>query len=155
SSLEALNVFSKGLELMYRGDYKDALPLFNRAAQLDPNFAEAYVWLSWTYANFGDVAKAADSAAKAYALRNRVTELEKLHIRENYSLYNTGNFEKQKDADEVIKPLLPNDWLAPASLGLGYLLIGQLEPALTEFREAIRANPNESHLYMNVSTILI
>jgi len=155
SSLEALNVFSKGVEQMYLGDYEQALPLFNRAVELDSNFAEAYVWLSWTYANFGDDGKAADFAANAYALRNRVTELEKLHIDEIYHLFTTGDFEKQKEADEVIKRLYPNDWLAPASLGYGYLRIGQLEPALTEFREAIRANPNESHLYMNVSTILI
>jgi serine/threonine protein kinase/Flp pilus assembly protein TadD len=155
SSLEALNVYSKGLEQMYRGDYKDALPLFNRAVELDPNFAEAYVWLSWTYSNFGDRGKTADFAAKAYALRNRVTELEKLHIDEIYHLFTTGDFEKQKEADELIKRLYPNDWLAPASLGYGYLRIGQLEPALTEFRQAILANPNESHLYMHTSTILL
>ena len=40
-------------------------------------------------------------------------------------------------------------------MGYGYLRIGQLEQALTEFREAIRINPNESHYYGNVSDILI
>jgi len=155
SSLEALNIYSKGLEQHYSGNYKDALPLFNRAVELDPNFAEAYVLLSWTYGNFDDLSKSAEFAAKAYALRNRVTELEKLHIDEIYHLYATGDFEKQKEADELIEQLYPNDWLAPASLGYGYLRIGDLEQALSEFRRAIRANPNESHLYMNTSTILI
>jgi tetratricopeptide (TPR) repeat protein len=155
SSLEALNAYSKGLEEIYRGDYKQALPLFNRAVELDPNFAGAYVWLSWTYANFGDLAKTADSAAKAYALRGRVTELEKLRIDEIYHLFTTGDFEKQKEADELIKRLYPSDSLAPASLGFGYLRIGQLEPALAEFREAIRLNPDESHYYGNTSIILI
>jgi serine/threonine protein kinase/Flp pilus assembly protein TadD len=155
SSLEALNAYSKGLEQIYRGDYKQALPLFNRAVELDPNFAGAYVWLSWTYANFGDLARTADSAAKAYALRGRVTELEKLRIDEIYHLFTTGNFEKQKEADELIKRLYPSDSLAPASLGFGYIRIGQLEPALAEFREAIRLDPNESHYYANTSIILI
>jgi serine/threonine protein kinase/Flp pilus assembly protein TadD len=155
SSLEALNAYSKGLEQIYRGDYKQALPLFNRAVELDPNFALAYVWLSWTYANFGDLAKTADSAAKAYALRDRVTELEKLRIDEIYHLFTTGDFEKQKEADELIKRLYPSDSLAPASLGFGYIRIGQFEPALAEFREAIRLNPNESHYYGNASIILI
>ncbi|MEA2274864.1 MAG: eukaryotic-like serine/threonine-protein kinase, partial [Solirubrobacteraceae bacterium] len=155
SSLEALNAYSKGLEQNYRGDYKQALPLFNRAVELDPNFAGAYVWLSWTYANFGDLAKTADAAAKAYALRGRVTELEKLRIHEIYHLFTTGDFEKQKEADELIKRLYPSDSLAPASLGFGYIRIGQFEPALAEFREAIRLNPNESHYYANTSIILI
>jgi eukaryotic-like serine/threonine-protein kinase len=155
SSLEALNAYSKGLEQIYRGDYKQALPLFNRAVELDPNFAGAYVWLAWTYSNFGDLAKTADSAAKAYALRGRVTELEKLHIDEIYHLYTTGDFEKQKEADELIKRLYPNDWLAPACLGFSHLRIGQFEQALAEFRQAILLNPNESHLYIHTSTILI
>src|SRR5207244_503621 len=59
SSLDALNVYSKGLEQIYGGDYKAALPLFKHAVELDPNFVEAYVWLSWTYANFGDFGQAA------------------------------------------------------------------------------------------------
>ena len=69
SSLEALNAYSKGLEEHYRGDYKQALPLFNRAVELVPNFAATHVMLSWIYSNFGDPAKTADSAAQAYALR--------------------------------------------------------------------------------------
>ncbi len=154
-SLEALNVYSKGLELHNGGDAKAALPLFNRAVELDPNFAEAYLFLSWAYVNLGDLGKAGDFAAKAYSLRDRVTELEKLHIDEIYHLFTTGDFEKQKEADALIKRLYPNDSLAPASLGYGYLRIGQLEQALTEFREAIRINPNESHYYGNVSDILI
>jgi len=155
SSLEALNVYSKGLELQYGGNAEAALPFFNRAVQLDPNFAEAYLWLSWTYSNFADLDKAGEFAAKAYSLRDRVTELEKLHIDEIYHLFTTGDFEKQKEADGLIKRLYPNDSLAPASLGFGYMRIGQLDQAFTEFREAIRANPNESHYYGNVSNILI
>jgi serine/threonine protein kinase/Flp pilus assembly protein TadD len=154
SSLEALNAYSKGLEQIYRGDYKQALPLFNRAVEVDPNFAGAYVWLSWTYVNFGDLAKTANSAAQAYALRGRVTELEKLRIDEIYHLFTTGDFEKQKEADELIKRLYPSDSLAPASLGFGYIRIGQFEPALAEFREAIRLNPDESHYYGNTAIIL-
>jgi tetratricopeptide (TPR) repeat protein len=155
SSLEALNVYSKGLELHNGGDAKAALPLFNRAVQLDPNFAEAYLFLSWIYVNLGDLGKAGDFAAKAYTLRDRVTELEKLHIDEIYHLFTTGDFEKQKEADGLMKRLYPNDSLAPASLGYGYIRIGQLEQALTEFREAIRINPDESHYYGNISEILI
>lgn len=155
SSLEALNLYSKGLELQYGGNAEAALPLFNRAVELDPNFAEAYLWLAWTYSNFGDLGKAGEFAAKAYSLRYRVTELERLHIDEIYHLFTTGDFEKQKEADGLIKRLYPNDSLAPASLGYGYMRIGQLEQALAEFRAAIRINPNESHYYGNVSDILI
>ena len=155
SSLEALNVYSKGLEQIYSGNYRDALPLFNKAVELDPNFAEGYVWLSWTWSNLGDYAKTASFAEKAYALRDRVTELEKLHIDEIYHIYTTGDFEKQKEADELIARLYPNDFLAHGSLALVYNIIGQHEKALAESREAIRLNPNEVHLYWLQSWALI
>jgi len=154
-SLEALNVYSKGLEQIYGGNYKDALPLFNKAVELDPNFAEGYVWLAWTWSNLDDDAKTASFAEKAYALRDRVTELEKLHIDEIYHIYTTGDFEKQKEADELIIRLYPNDWLAHASLALGYNMIGQHEKALAEAREAIRLGPNEVHLYWLLSWALM
>ena len=79
-----------------------------------------------------------------------MTELEKLRIDEIYHLFTTGDFEKQKEADELIKRLYPSDSLAPASLGFGYIRIGELEPALAEFREAIRLNPDESHYYEHI-----
>ena len=156
SSLEALNVYSKGLEQIYSGDYKDALSLFNRAVELDPNFAEAYVWLSWTRVNFGDFARGAEFAEKAYALRDRVTELEKLRIDDIYHLWATGDFDKQKEADDLIARLYPNDWVPHNSLAIAYIFnVGQPEKALAEAREATRLNPNEVHTYKHVCDSLI
>src|SRR5438876_1204375 len=156
SSLEALNVYSKGLEQIYSGDYKDALSLFNRAVELDPNFAEAYVWLSWTRVNFGDFARGAEFAEKAYALRDRVTELEKLRIDDIYHLWATGDFDKQREADDLIARLYPNDWVPHNSLAIAYIFnVGQPEKALAEAREAIRLNPNEVHTYKHVCDSLI
>ena len=156
SSLDALNVYSKGLEQIYGGDYKAALPLFKHAVELDPNFVEAYVWLSWTYANFGDFGQAAVFAEKAYALRDRGTELEKLRVDDIYHLWATGDTEKQKEADELIKRLYPNDWVPNNSLAISSLFYsGQIEPGLAEAREAARLNPNEVHTYKHISDALI
>ena len=155
SSLQALNVYSKGLEEIYRGDYKSALPLFDRAVELDPNFAEAYVWLSWTYANFGDYAKTAEFAEKAYGLRDHVTELEKLHIDEIYHLWVTGDIEKERQADELITRLYATDWLAHNCLMIGYVRIGRFEQAVAEGRAGLRVNSNESHLYWHLANALI
>jgi eukaryotic-like serine/threonine-protein kinase len=154
SSLEALNVYSKGLEQIYSGNYKAALPLFNRAVELDPNFAEAYVWLCWTHVNFVDGQERV-FAEKAYALRDRVTELEKLRIDDIYNLWATGDWDKQKEADELIARLYPNDWVPHNSLAIGYYATGQPEKAVAAAREGIRVNPNEVHLYWHLSNALI
>src|SRR5262249_22649409 len=155
SSLEALNMYSKGLEEMYSGHTSAALPLFNKAVELDPNFAEAYVWLCWAHANLAD-GKGADFARKAYALRDRVTELEKLRIDDIYHLWATGDFARQKEADELIMRMYPNDWVPHNSLATGYIFAaGQPENGLAEAREAARLNPDEVHTYKHIADSLI
>lgn len=155
SSLEALQAYSKGQERIYRGDFIEALPLFKQAIELDPNFAAAYVWLSWTYSNFGDSKRAAESAEKAYALRERVTELEKLHILSIYHLLATGDWEKQREVDELLKQRYPNDWTPHANLALTYISTGQFEKGVAEAREAIRLIPNEIHTYLHLARAFI
>jgi eukaryotic-like serine/threonine-protein kinase len=69
SSLEALNAYSLGLKAKdLKGD-EAALPLFERATQLDPSFAMAYALLGTSYSNLGERNRAAESLGKAYELR--------------------------------------------------------------------------------------
>ena len=76
-SLEALQAYSLGYQAMERDDYAAAVPLFQRAANLDPNFAMAYTCLGVSYRNLGETTRAAENTRKAYELRERVSELEK------------------------------------------------------------------------------
>ena len=45
SSLEALQSYTAGVSEMSQGHFLGAVPLFERAAALDPNFAMAYAYL--------------------------------------------------------------------------------------------------------------
>ena len=45
-SLEALKALSLGVKTFYAKGHTAALPFFNRAVELDPNFAMAYAWMS-------------------------------------------------------------------------------------------------------------
>src|SRR5580692_1470980 len=74
SSLEALNAYSRGLKTKdLKGD-EAALPFFERAVQLDPNFAMAHALLGTSYSNLGERSRAAENLAKASQLRERVAE---------------------------------------------------------------------------------
>ena len=155
SSLEALQIYSKGQEQIYSGHFPEALPLFKRAIELDPNFAAAYNWLTWTYVNIGDYKQAAESAEKAFSLIDRVTELEKLHILDIYYLFATDDWEKQREVDELLKQRYPNDWIPHNSLAITYLAVGQPEKAVAEEHEAIRLVPNEIHTYWHLARAFI
>ncbi len=155
SSLEALQTYSKGQEQIYSGHFPEALPLFKRAIELDPNFAAAYSWLTYAYLNVGDWKQAAESAEKAFSLSDRVTELERLHILDIYYSWAIGDWDKQREVDELLTQRYPNDWWPHNSLAITYIAIGQPERAVAEEHEAIRLVPNEIHTYWHLARAFI
>src|ERR1700694_2455630 len=97
-SLEAL----QGLSLASRtGSFAAAVSLLQRAIRLDPKFAIAYTLLGWDYSKMGETSLAAENARKAYELRDRVSEREKLEIESNYHHFVTGDLEKARQTDEL------------------------------------------------------
>ncbi|HEY8227709.1 MAG TPA: serine/threonine-protein kinase, partial [Pyrinomonadaceae bacterium] len=109
SSLEALKAFSLGYEQFTKGRFLEAIPFTKRAVELDPNFAYAYASLAVDYANTNQPKLAADYAAKAFALRDRVSELERLRISAFYHSFVTGDLEKEIEVLEMYKRTYPRD----------------------------------------------
>jgi eukaryotic-like serine/threonine-protein kinase len=142
SSLEALQAYSMGHPAYNSGKWSEAIRYYIRAVEIDPNFARAYTALAFSYVNNGQSELAAQYAEKAYALRDRVSELEKLTILDSYYLFVSGEVDKKIDAAELRKRLYPHDSSAFTNLALAYAQIGQFEKALPESSEALRLNPN-------------
>jgi serine/threonine protein kinase/tetratricopeptide (TPR) repeat protein len=144
SSLEALKAFSQANDLRVQGHGPESVPLYLRAAQLDPNFALAYARLAVQYNNSFQTDAAEQYAIKAYELKDRVSERERFYISEKYASYVTG------DIDEVIKVLTswaqsyPNDYIPHNNLSVNYANIGKLEDSLREAREAMRLSPGNA-----------
>src|SRR5271165_1462567 len=93
-SLEALKAYSLGLKTSrVKGDTA-ALPFFKRALELDPNFAVAYNAISSAYNNLNEVGRSQENVRKAYDLREKLSEHERLSIEATYYLYVTGELEK-------------------------------------------------------------
>src|SRR5258705_7467391 len=101
SSLEALKAYSLASEQSNRGKWLEAMEHYKPALELDPNFASAYSGLAVSYANTGQPKLAAESAAKAYPLRDRMSEAEQLRISSFYYFYVTGELEKYIEVLEL------------------------------------------------------
>lgn len=71
SSLEALKAYSLGIQTRYVEDEAAALPFFQRAVELDPDFAQAYRIMAAVYSNLGETGHSVEYAQKAYQLRER------------------------------------------------------------------------------------
>jgi tetratricopeptide (TPR) repeat protein len=150
SSLEALKAFTQGTEKRFEGHDDEAVILFKKAVELDPNFAMAYARLAVLYSNRTQIDIGEQYAQKAYELRDRVSKRERYYIEEKYASYITG------DRDEAVKVLkqwvqdYPNDYIPHNNLSVNYGLAGKLEDALVESKEALRLSPTNATSAGNV-----
>ena len=151
SSLEALKAYSLGAEQNSKGKFLEAIPFLKHAIEIDPNFAGAYSLLATVYDNRGQFELAAEAVQKAFELRERVSEREKLYITSNYYWVTTREINKSIEVLEVWKQTYPRDSWARNPLGNRYRTIGQDEKAVEEFLEAIRLNPNYGPPYRNLA----
>jgi serine/threonine protein kinase/Tfp pilus assembly protein PilF len=150
SSLEALKAYTESRRiLLERGD-PDSLPFLKHSVELDPNFALAYARLGVAYGNLGQSGLAIENLKKAFELRERVSEREKLFISTQYYAFVTGQVQKANQELELWKEEYPRDFQAHFELGDNYALLGQYEKAVAETREGLRLEPNSVLLYGNL-----
>jgi len=141
-SLEALEAYSLGRKIMVgKGDVAAALPFFQRASRLDQNFAMAYASMGTSHLNLGETSLGSENIKKAYELRERVSEREKLYIEAHYFDNVIGNKEKARQTYQLWAETYPRDFVPPSNLGHIYNELGQYDKALAEYREAHRLNP--------------
>jgi hypothetical protein len=93
-SLEALKAYSQGREMSFAKGHDSGMPFYERAVELDPNFASAYAAIAGVYHHRAEVGLAAENARKAYELRQKVSERERLRIEASYYITVTGELEK-------------------------------------------------------------
>jgi serine/threonine protein kinase/tetratricopeptide (TPR) repeat protein len=149
-SLEALKAYSLGVKTRYAKGGTAALPFFKRAVELDPNFAMAYSWISVVYFNLNEVGRGAENGRKAYELREKVSERERLLIEGDYYVIATGELEKAVQTFELWQQTYPRDSLPYTNLGFVSMALGNWEKALEESREALRLAPNNAVNYLNL-----
>jgi DNA-binding winged helix-turn-helix (wHTH) protein/tetratricopeptide (TPR) repeat protein len=155
-SLEALKAYSLGEKTRFAKSDSAALPFYKRAVELDPNFALAHRAMSLVYINQSEVARASDSARKAYALREKVSERERFTIEAFYAMHVTGELEKAAAVYEQWQQTYPRDFLPYGNLGVIYgFYLGDWEKALEETREAMLREPNTVNNYNNLGGIYV
>ena len=149
ASLEALKAFSEATRVRSQGREPDAAVLYERAVQLDPNFAMAHARLAAIYGNLVDFPKAAAAAARAYELRDRVSERERFYIESHYHT-TLGQTQLRRRTYEAWIQTYPRD--TPPRNNLAILLYdaGEFERAVQEAAEANRLDPSQPFAYANL-----
>ncbi len=154
-SLEALKAYSLGMRTYYAKGTTAALPFYKRAADLDPNFAMAYVWMARVEFDLHGVEREAEYERKAYNLREKVSERERFVIQGRHYVDVTGELHRAKETFELYQQIYPRDDQPHRSLGIIADDQGNWEKALEEFREALHLQPSVWVNYLNLGATYI
>jgi DNA-binding winged helix-turn-helix (wHTH) protein/Tfp pilus assembly protein PilF len=146
-SFDALKMFAQGDELRRQGKAAESIAFFKRASELDPQFTLAYGRLGAVYANLSENGLAKQYLEKAFQLRERTSERERLYLAARYYENVSGETGKAIDNYEIWRNAYPRDWIPVNNLGNKYTAVGQYEKAIEVAREAVRLNPNHELPY--------
>jgi tetratricopeptide (TPR) repeat protein len=130
-----------------------AVPFMERALELDPNFALAHARLGTIFSNaFGPTSSEAQQyRARAFALRDRVSERERLYITAHYYASVLDDRDKAIAAYEQYRATYPRDTTPATNLAVIYNLEGQYERAIREGSAAIALEPDNAAAYRNLA----
>ncbi len=141
-SLEALKAFSSGIRVIDARGPDAAIPFFQHAIDLDPQFALAYSYLGIMENDILEPSKGVEYERRAYQLRQRTTEVEQYAITASYEKEVTGDIEKAIDACQLWIQAYPRAYHAHDLIAGEMLpILGQYDRAVDETSQVIRLNP--------------
>ena len=151
ASFEALQAFGLGDRERAKGNELDAVPFYRRAVELDPEFAMAHARLGTVYGNLGEQAQSVEHRKRAFALRERVSERERLYITAHYHASVERDPAKAAEVYELWKRTYPRDAVPYINLGIIYRERGEDDRALASYLDAIRLSPMQRLAYENAA----
>jgi eukaryotic-like serine/threonine-protein kinase len=155
ASLQAFHAFSLGEDEHRMGrDFPQAASFYEQAIRLDPNFAMAYARLAVAYGNQGATAKALPNMKRAYDLRERVTERERMYIESQYVLQQF-DLPKALESYKLYVTTYPRDAQALNNLAQTYAYVGDFEQALAGFEKTWEIAKWDNVAANNVAWILL
>ena len=155
SSLEALKQFSLGVRAGMQKSTTQSIAYYQRAVELDPNFAAAYRGLANSYASLAELGRASEYQGKAFEFRTHSSEREKLAIAADYYRFVTGELDKSAQTYQEWIENYPRDDAAYSALGIAYSSLAQYDKAADAHRENLRLAPDVGAPYMNLGNCLL
>ena len=143
ASLEALRAYGQASRMRITKGDAASVPFFQQALDRDQEFALAHAKLAVVQGNLGRLDDAKQHAQKAYDLRSRVSEYERLYIDWMYAARVLQDNTKIHEALQLLTTAYPNDFAARNNLGVYYSSRAEYENALKEYQAAMAQAPDE------------
>ena len=138
TSPEAYEKFSIGYRAFYKHDFPTACEYLIKATEIDSNFVQAYILLTWSYFNQGQYNLAKEWCLRLYKIADNVnlSDKDKYGAKEIYALY----FQDPNERIKNIRCLLAIDDENPLryeNLGEAYWDLGQYDDALLAYEKQL------------------
>ncbi len=151
SSLEALKAYGLGQKASNEKGIAAALPYYQRAIELDPNFATGYSAVGGGYFSLGQPERASEYYTKAFQLREHASEREKLDIAAAYYRTATGELDKAAQTYQEEIESYPRLFRAYVHLATVYGEQGHYERATEIARQAVPLASNQVAPYASLA----
>ena len=151
SSPEAYKYYVEGIRHDVKGEYRQVIEFMEKAVAIDPEFASAYLAMSWSYGNLGFFTERNKYAEKALALSDRLTDREKYNIQGHYYGESEKTYVKAVEALEKLVALYLDDISGGNMLAIVYDRMGETQKAIELYRACVQAGTEDVVVYENLA----
>ena len=142
----AMQKLNEGVKLWEKGNFQEAISLYNEAIQIKPD-------LSWAYNNRGVAYNDLGNYQQAIADCNKAIELDPKYAgaysNRGVAYDDLGNYQQAiADYNKAIE-LNPKDADVYNNRGRAYHSLGNKEQAIADYNKAIELNPKHAEAYLN------
>ena len=155
SSIEAYRYYADGLHFHERGLPDQAVPLLEKAVEIDPNFAMAYAKLAVVHGNRGALIKRDEYAKRALALTDRLTARERYYIEGYYYGRRAETTQRGIEAYEQGLKLHPEHQASRHNLAVLLVGLERFREGIEHYEELRRRGTSNPTTYENLAGALI
>jgi len=155
SSPEAYKYYSDGRKYHYRGDLRQGIRLYEKAIEIDPEFAMAYRIMAMAYQSLRSNYERDKYLKKAFELSDRISDRERYSIEGSfYFMKSEKTWDKAVDAFNKLLELYPDDWVGMVNLGIIYNEgLEEFDKAIELFEVPVQNKEEAFHPYINLAGV--
>jgi tetratricopeptide (TPR) repeat protein len=143
SSPEAYKLYSEARTYHLQTDYWRSIGIMQKALEIDPEFAMAWRSVAMAFSNLGRRPAKLEAIAKAFELREKVSERERYTIEADYYKSWEKSYDKAMTAYQKLLELYPDDTIGNTNLGILYFELEEFDKAIAHYETNILNNPDD------------
>jgi tetratricopeptide (TPR) repeat protein len=137
-SVEAYRYYTEGVSLHERYREEEAIPLLEKAVELDPGFAMALAKLSVVHGNLGDADKAKEYAARAMEHLDRLSDRERYYVEGRFYSLDPETVGEAVNAYKKVVDKYPDHTAARHNLAAELMKLDEIDEAITQYEELMK-----------------